>query len=85
MNWISRLGRGLAATALGVGLTANGFAAARFKVIYSFQGAPDGAGIYGQLVFDVKGNIYGATAGGGTGNCNGGCGATRREISTARQ
>jgi len=55
-------------------LTANGFAAAKFKVIYNFKGAPDGAGIYGQLVFDAKGTIYGATAGGGTGNCNGGCG-----------
>jgi len=36
------------------------------SVLYSFQGAPDGAFPAGALVFDKKGNLYGTTSGGGT-------------------
>ena len=47
------------------------------SLIYNFKGVPDGSGPVGSLVFDPAGNLYGATAGGGTGVCGGtyaGCG-----------
>jgi hypothetical protein len=44
------------------------FAAAQNeKVIYAFQGPPDGGGPSGTLVPDVAGNLYGTTSGGGLG------------------
>jgi uncharacterized repeat protein (TIGR03803 family) len=45
------------------------------SVLYSFAGAPDGGYPSGGLLFDVAGNIYGTTVGGGT-HCpdQGGCG-----------
>jgi uncharacterized repeat protein (TIGR03803 family) len=36
-------------------------------VIYSFKGAPDGAGPSGSLALDTEGNLYGTTGSGGTG------------------
>jgi uncharacterized repeat protein (TIGR03803 family) len=45
------------------------------KVLYSFQGAPDGWGPDGALIGDSAGNLYGTTfAGGLTTDCAGGCG-----------
>ena len=41
------------------------------KVLYSFQGAPDGAVPTGGVVFDKAGNLYGATDGGGSSSCDG--------------
>jgi hypothetical protein len=49
-------------------------AAATFKVVYAFKGAPDGAAPESSLVFDSNGNLYGTTYIGGTGNCFLGCG-----------
>jgi uncharacterized repeat protein (TIGR03803 family) len=45
-------------------------------VLYSFKGAPDGKNPYGGVTFDAAGNLYGATAAGGSGgSCTGdGCG-----------
>jgi uncharacterized repeat protein (TIGR03803 family) len=44
-------------------------------VLHSFGSATDGALPYGSLIFDASGNLYGTTAGGGTGSCSGyGCG-----------
>jgi hypothetical protein len=41
------------------------------SVIYSFQGGKDGYVPWGDLTFDAKGNLYGATYyGGGYGSCN---------------
>jgi uncharacterized repeat protein (TIGR03803 family) len=37
-----------------------------FKILYSFQGAPDGVFPYGALLFDAAGNLYGTTYYGGT-------------------
>ncbi len=37
------------------------------QVIYSFQGAGDGAQAYGGLIFDQSGNLYGGTYDGGSG------------------
>ena len=47
----------------------------RTKVIYAFQGGPDGAGPTGQLV-ELGGLFYGIASAGGSANCgpNGGCG-----------
>ena len=44
-------------------------------VLHSFEGGLDGAVPYGGVVFDSKGNIYGTTTiGGGSTNCEKGCG-----------
>ncbi|MGA2695236.1 MAG: choice-of-anchor tandem repeat GloVer-containing protein [Terriglobales bacterium] len=37
--------------------------------LYSFSGSPDGAQVFGNLVFDAEGNVYGTTMYGGTGSC----------------
>jgi len=39
------------------------------KVLYSFQGIPDGSQPAGGVVFDQVGNLYGATTGGGSSSC----------------
>src|ERR1700683_2646828 len=39
------------------------------KVLYSFQGAPDGSFPGGGVVFDKAGNLYGVTEEGGSGSC----------------
>jgi hypothetical protein len=41
------------------------------KVLYSFQGVPDGAVPTGGVVFDKAGNLYGATGDGGASTCDG--------------
>ncbi|MGB6677596.1 MAG: choice-of-anchor tandem repeat GloVer-containing protein [Terriglobales bacterium] len=41
------------------------------KVLYSFQGVPDGAVPTGAVVFDKAGNLYGATLDGGASTCDG--------------
>jgi hypothetical protein len=41
------------------------------KVLHSFQGLPDGAYPAGGVVFDQKGNLYGATTDGGADDCPG--------------
>jgi hypothetical protein len=41
------------------------------KVLYSFQGIPDGAVPAGGVVFDKAGNLYGATGDGGASTCEG--------------
>jgi uncharacterized repeat protein (TIGR03803 family) len=46
-----------------------------YSVLYSFTGGADGAGPNGGLVIDGAGNMYGTTSsGGGSANCNNGCG-----------
>lgn len=44
------------------------------KVLYGFQGGPDGTGPIGSLAIDPAGNLYGLTSGGGSNQCSGGCG-----------
>ena len=39
------------------------------KVLYSFQGSPDGSFPGGGVVFDKAGNLYGVTEEGGSGSC----------------
>jgi hypothetical protein len=54
---------------LGFGVQA--FAEWNEKVLYSFQGIPDGSMPAGGVVFDSAGNLYGATTEGGADNCPG--------------
>ncbi|MFY9631958.1 MAG: choice-of-anchor tandem repeat GloVer-containing protein [Candidatus Cybelea sp.] len=51
-------------------------------VLYSFGGSPDGANPDAGLVAGKKGEYYGTSAGGGSPNCEGGCG-TVYEITAA--
>jgi uncharacterized repeat protein (TIGR03803 family) len=45
-----------------------------YRVLYDFKTADNGAQPVGNLIFDAVGNLYGVTAFGGTGACDGGCG-----------
>jgi hypothetical protein len=45
-------------------------AAGREEILYSFQGIPDGEIPVGGVVFDNRGDLYGATTDGGSSACN---------------
>ena len=64
---ISLLGLFVAVIALSVSASAEW----KEKVLYSFQGTPDGLYPIGALAFDKAGNLYGATSWGGADNCPG--------------
>ncbi|HEY2476920.1 MAG TPA: choice-of-anchor tandem repeat GloVer-containing protein [Candidatus Cybelea sp.] len=50
-------------------------ASGKEQVLYSFQGAPDGADLTSTLVMDKQGVLYGTTVAGGASGCGGpGCG-----------
>jgi hypothetical protein len=50
-----------------------------YKVIYRFQGSPDGSSPTAPLIADQAGNLYGTTQNGGSnGNCFEGCGTVFR-------
>lgn len=49
-------------------------AAGNEKVLYSFQGSPDGADPQSTLIMDKEGALYGDTLGGGSSFCSRGCG-----------
>jgi uncharacterized repeat protein (TIGR03803 family) len=53
-------------TSSGAGWTEN--------VLYSFKGGKDGGSPNGGLIFDLTGNLYGTTGGGGSQTCRDGCG-----------
>jgi hypothetical protein len=50
-------------------LTATASAEWKERVLYSFQGIPDGSLPVGAVVFDKAGNLYGATTEGGSSSC----------------
>lgn len=54
-------------------------------VIYQFQGGTDGAAPIGTIVFDKAGNLYGATSGGGEGDCIDSCGTVFRLVPPAKK
>jgi hypothetical protein len=67
---IYRLIRGWLFTALtGLFLCSSASAGWKEKVLYSFQGIPDGAAPLGRVVFDRTGNLYSATSEGGSESC----------------
>jgi uncharacterized repeat protein (TIGR03803 family) len=47
-------------------LTPPALAAPKFRVLHNFGAGNDGAGLWSSVIFDRKGNLYGATSGGGT-------------------
>lgn len=55
-------------TALLLVLAPSAWCAPKYKVLHAFTGGSDGAGLWGSLVFDGVGNLYGTTSGGGTSN-----------------
>ena len=58
-----RFGKSLAIALIVFVITGNAWAAGwKEKVLYSFQGIPDGAVPAGGVVFDRIGNLYGATS-----------------------
>ncbi len=57
------------------------------KVLYSFQGIPDGSLPVGGIVFDSAGNLYGATTEGGSSSCVSvaQCGTVYQLVPSAKQ
>jgi uncharacterized repeat protein (TIGR03803 family) len=55
-------------------ICASAAAQTNFKVLHNFKGPPDADAPWAGVTLDAKGNLYGTTAGGGTGKCGGGCG-----------
>jgi uncharacterized repeat protein (TIGR03803 family) len=61
----SRLLAAIALVALTVTLTKIASAAPKYKVLHAFSGGADGGGLWGSLLLDQQGNLYGTTSGGG--------------------
>jgi uncharacterized repeat protein (TIGR03803 family) len=58
-----------------ISMTSHVCGAAAYKVLHNFGSGADGFGPYGPPLLDNKGNLYGVTAVGGTGQCSDyGCG-----------
>jgi uncharacterized repeat protein (TIGR03803 family) len=64
-RWKRSLGRVLALAVVALTVCAAGHAAPRYKVLHAFGAGKDGAGLWGSVALDKKGNLYGATSGGG--------------------
>ena len=61
--------------AMALALVSAAQAAPKFKILHAFGKGSDGGGLWGSLVLDAEGNLYGTTSGGGGDGCNGsGCG-----------
>src|SRR5580658_5932162 len=69
-NECSRAASRLLLVVLILALASTASAEWKEKVLYSFQGGADGAYPAGGVVFDKKGNLYGATQQGGGTNCS---------------
>src|SRR5216684_1102386 len=55
-------------------------------VLHTFLGGADGQDpLYGRLILDAKGHLYGTTALGGSGACSGGCGTVFQLSATGRE
>jgi uncharacterized repeat protein (TIGR03803 family) len=56
----------------------------KFKVLHNFGSSGDGSIPYGSLLLDPRGNLYGVTIDGGTGQCGGyGCGTVFKLAATS--
>ncbi len=54
------------AVALVLALARSAWCAPHYKILHNFGSGDDGAGLWSSMVFDVAGNLYGTTSGGGT-------------------
>jgi uncharacterized repeat protein (TIGR03803 family) len=59
------LATAIAFLVLTAALTTTVWGAPKYKVLHAFTGGKDGGGLWGSLVLDTKGNVYGTTSGGG--------------------
>jgi uncharacterized repeat protein (TIGR03803 family) len=50
---------------LSLAVAPDAWAAPKYKVLHAFTGGNDGGGLYGPLLLDVSGNLYGTTISGG--------------------
>jgi len=50
---------------LAVAVTGSASAAPKYKILHAFTGGKDGGGLFGNLLFDASGNLFGTTWGGG--------------------
>ena len=64
-KWSTALAKTLTAVAMTLILLDSAWAAPKYKVLHAFGAGKDGAGLYGGLVFDQRGNLYGGSSGGG--------------------
>ena len=55
-------------------LCASSASAGTFGLVHSFTGGADGGVVYGNLISDSAGNLYGTTVWGGSTKCQNGCG-----------
>jgi uncharacterized repeat protein (TIGR03803 family) len=62
-RFIIALGTALAIAPLAV---TPAWAKSKYKILHAFTGQPDGGGVFAGVAFDVKGNLYSGTTGGGT-------------------
>jgi uncharacterized repeat protein (TIGR03803 family) len=62
-----------AAILVAICLCPGAYAAPKYRVLHDFTGS-DGSGPYSGVTVGQNGDLYGTTAGGGTGDCSGGCG-----------
>jgi len=65
MRWNKSLNRLMTIAAVGLGLCATAGGAARYQVLHAFGKDTDGGGLWSSVTLDEKGNLYGATSGGG--------------------
>ena len=74
----------LAITALLAFLPMPAHGGAKYKVLHAFGDGTDGSGPFGPLILDGRGNLYGVTGTGGTGQCSDyGCGTVYELTPTA--
>ncbi len=61
----SPLRTAIALATMAATLATTALAGPKYKVLHAFGAGKDGGGLWGSLVFDMKGNLYGTTSGGG--------------------
>jgi uncharacterized repeat protein (TIGR03803 family) len=64
-KWPAAPAKALRTAALALILVGSALAGPKYKVLHAFGAGKDGGGLWGSLVFDMKGNLYGTTSGGG--------------------
>lgn len=64
-SWLRKM---LGLSGLTLLLAPAGLAAPTYKVLDAFTGGADGGGVFGSVVMDERGNLYGTTSGGGAHN-----------------